>query len=146
MAHPKSLKETAKSNPTMLGDPVSLKAETSNTSPTENDRPHQAAGGSQSNSARKSNPAQEVKQLAPTEHDIGKDTDNASQPSDKHNKSLKELAEKDLNSTKNGNPTMLGDPISLKAETSTRDPVADEASRGEPTSAAPSGKGRPSKL
>ena len=38
MKQQKSLKEAAKENPTMLGDPVSLKAETSDTEPTENDR------------------------------------------------------------------------------------------------------------
>lgn len=37
----KTLSEMIKSNPTALGDPVSLKAETSDTSPTENDRPNQ---------------------------------------------------------------------------------------------------------
>ncbi|CZT17090.1 uncharacterized protein RCC_02922 [Ramularia collo-cygni] len=35
----KSLKEIAQQNPTQLGDPVSLKAETSNTEPTDQDRP-----------------------------------------------------------------------------------------------------------
>ena len=34
----RSLKEAAMNNPTALGDPVSLKAETSDTEPTENDR------------------------------------------------------------------------------------------------------------
>ena len=34
----KSLKELAESNPTALGDPVSLKAETSDTEPTNDDR------------------------------------------------------------------------------------------------------------
>lgn len=34
----KSLKELAKGNPTQLGDPVSLKAETSDTEPTDQDR------------------------------------------------------------------------------------------------------------
>ncbi|KAJ8608609.1 hypothetical protein MRB53_039576 [Persea americana] len=37
MAH-KSLKDTAKENPTQIGDPVSLKAETSKTEPTKDDR------------------------------------------------------------------------------------------------------------
>lgn len=34
----KTLKELAKGNPSQLGDPVSLKAETSDTEPTEQDR------------------------------------------------------------------------------------------------------------
>jgi hypothetical protein len=38
----KSLKDTAKDNPTQLGDPVSLKAETSSTEPTEKDRPNKS--------------------------------------------------------------------------------------------------------
>ncbi|KAL6253196.1 hypothetical protein RBB50_000919 [Rhinocladiella similis] len=41
----KTLKESAKSNPTVLGDPVSLKAENSDTEPTEKDRPNKADKG-----------------------------------------------------------------------------------------------------
>ncbi|KJY00962.1 hypothetical protein TI39_contig307g00074 [Zymoseptoria brevis] len=36
----KSLKDLAKENPTQIGDPVSLKAETSKTEPTNQDRPN----------------------------------------------------------------------------------------------------------
>ncbi|KAK5168284.1 uncharacterized protein LTR77_006853 [Saxophila tyrrhenica] len=38
----KSLKDLASENPTQIGDPVSLKAETSNTQPTEHDMPNKA--------------------------------------------------------------------------------------------------------
>ena len=38
----KSLKEVAQSNPSQIGDPVSLKAETSDTQPTEQDKPNKA--------------------------------------------------------------------------------------------------------
>ena len=39
----KSLKDLAKENPTQLGDPVSLKAETSDTQPTDDDMPNKSA-------------------------------------------------------------------------------------------------------
>ena len=90
MAGGKSLKESAKSNPTALGDPVSLKAEKSNNEPTEEDRPNKAGSGSGS----------------------GRDK-----------KSLKDIAQQDLSEAKKGNRSMLGDPVSLKAETSDKDPV-----------------------
>ncbi|KIW55048.1 hypothetical protein PV05_07364 [Exophiala xenobiotica] len=48
MAGGKSLKESAQSNPTALGDPVSLKAEKSNNEPTEQDRPNKAGSDKQS--------------------------------------------------------------------------------------------------
>ncbi|KAF7185061.1 hypothetical protein HII31_13684 [Pseudocercospora fuligena] len=40
----KSLKDSARDNPSQLGDPVSLKAETSKTEPTEQDRPNKNDG------------------------------------------------------------------------------------------------------
>ncbi|KAK5446717.1 hypothetical protein LTS15_009650 [Exophiala xenobiotica] len=89
MAGGKSLKESAQSNPTALGDPVSLKAEKSNNEPTEQDRPNKAGKA-------------------------GSDSDK---------KSLKEIAQQDLSEAKKGNRSMLGDPVSLKAETSDKDPV-----------------------
>jgi beta-phosphoglucomutase-like phosphatase (HAD superfamily) len=76
----KSLKELATQNPTMLGDPVSLKAETANSEPTDQDR-----GASSSTSGG------------------SPETTNT-----KEKKSLKTLATQ--------NPTLLGDPVSLKAE------------------------------
>ncbi|KAJ9504138.1 hypothetical protein LTR99_005932 [Exophiala xenobiotica] len=91
MAGGKSLKESAQSNPTALGDPVSLKAEKSNNEPTEQDRPNKA----------------------------GK----ANSESDSDKKSLKDIAQQDLSEAKKGNRSMLGDPVSLKAETSDKDPV-----------------------
>ncbi|GAB7350846.1 hypothetical protein MBLNU459_g1377t1 [Dothideomycetes sp. NU459] len=80
-----SLKDVASRNPSQLGDPVSLKAETSNTTPTDNDRPNKAGssrGGGQGG-----------------EH-----------------KTLKQVAQET-------NPSQLGDPISLKAETSDSEPT-----------------------
>ena len=83
----KSLKDSAKDNPTAMGDPVSLKAEKSDSQPTENDKPND---------------------------------------SEDSKKSLKDIAEEDLNAAKKGNRSMLGDPVSLKAETSEKDPAEDE--------------------
>ncbi|KAI5253699.1 hypothetical protein E4T42_02686 [Aureobasidium subglaciale] len=80
MAH-KSLKDTAKDNPTQLGDHVSLKAETSNTEPTENDRPNKSGAGHKSlKDLAKENPTQlgdpvslkaETSDTEPTENDRG---------------------------------------------------------------------------
>ncbi|SLM41412.1 epoxide [Lasallia pustulata] len=87
----KSLKEAAMANPTLLGDPVSLKAEAADSSPTEQDR-----GASSGAKAQK---------------DAGKQL--ASGSSEK--KSLKQLAM--------ANPTLLGDPVSLKAEAADSTPT-----------------------
>ncbi|EXJ90737.1 hypothetical protein A1O1_03841 [Capronia coronata CBS 617.96] len=89
----KSLTSAAKSNPTALGDPVSLKAEQSDTSPTQDDQPN--------------------KKETRDQNDSGK-------------KSLKDVANEDLNEAKKGNRSMLGDPVSLKAETTDEDPVEDD--------------------
>jgi len=84
----KTLKEVAKDtlakNPTALGDPVSLKAEKSDTQPTEKDKPNKSAEAEA-----------ERKRTGGTSE--GK-------------KSLAEAAM--------SNPTLLGDPVSLKAERS----------------------------
>ena len=77
----KSLKELAMANPTLLGDPVSLKAEAADSTPTDQDR-----GAS---SAAEGSP----------------DSKDSSNTGASRKKSLKELA----------NPTLLGDPVSLKA-------------------------------
>jgi hypothetical protein len=97
----KSLKDSAKSNSTAMGDPVSLEAETSDSSPTEQDR---------ANSSSTSRP---------TGGDEGSDSGSGQ-------KSLKEVAKEDLNEAKKGNRSMLGDPVSLKAETTEKDPAGDD--------------------
>ncbi|EXJ61938.1 hypothetical protein A1O7_02369 [Cladophialophora yegresii CBS 114405] len=156
MAGGKTLKESAASNPTALGDPVSLKAEKSDTSPTEQDRPNKSPEAKieqdkPNQSAQ--NPALQggvngVKQLAPTEQDINQSTQNPTlQPSGKHSASLKELAQKDLGQAEKGNRSMIGDPVSLKAETSDTDPVKDGAEEEDGTGrGGKTGKGRDSKL
>jgi hypothetical protein len=112
MAGRKTLKEVAQENPTLIGDPVSLKAEKSDNSPTENDRPNKQK--------------QEVQAPAPTAQDL----DKSSSPGNKDKRSLKELAQQNLEEAKKGNKTMLGDPTSLKAETADRDPVKGEQEDG----------------
>ncbi|KAG9517263.1 hypothetical protein KCU99_g7722, partial [Aureobasidium melanogenum] len=77
----KSLKDTAKDNPSQLGDPVSLKAETSNTEPTEKDRPNKSGDGHKSlKDLAQENPTQlgdpvslkaETSDTEPTENDRG---------------------------------------------------------------------------
>ncbi|KAJ9616400.1 hypothetical protein H2200_000118 [Cladophialophora chaetospira] len=139
MAKDKSLSDAAKENPTALGDPVSLKAEKSESSPTENDRPNQSS----------KHPAlqghqQGIKQLAPTEQDIDSSTE--SQSGDKEKKSLKEVAEEDLKGAKEGNRSMIGDPTSLKAETSDGDPVTGEEEDGTGRGGGAPTKARDSKL
>ncbi|MCJ1385360.1 hypothetical protein MMC17_008482 [Xylographa soralifera] len=88
----RSLKELAKENPTQLGDPVSLKAETANSEPTEHDR------GASSPSSRADSPSRSGR------------PSKTQQP-----KKLKDLALK--------NPSQLGDPVSLKAETADSEPT-----------------------
>ena len=85
----KSLKELAMANPTLLGDPVSLKAEAADSTPTDQDR-----GAS---SAAEGSP----------------DSKDSSNTGASRKKSLKELA----------NPTLLGDPVSLKAEAADSTPT-----------------------
>lgn len=91
----RSLKDIAESklksgNATQLGDPISLKAETSDSSPTDDDRG--AAGD--------------------------KREEGVASGQQMERKSLKEVAE--------SNPTMLGDPVSLKAETADSEPTEED--------------------
>ncbi|EXJ53657.1 uncharacterized protein A1O5_13109 [Cladophialophora psammophila CBS 110553] len=114
MGGSKPLKESAlKSNPTALGDPVSLKAEKSETSPVQEDK-------------------------------------GASNPCRRPNKTLKERAEQDLSEAKKGNRSMLGDPVSLKAEKTESDPASDseenEDGTGRSTSGGRKARDRDSKL
>ncbi|KAK5120501.1 hypothetical protein LTR85_006156 [Meristemomyces frigidus] len=91
----KSLKRIAEEKnstaPSQLGDPVSLKAETSDHQPTDQDMPNKAPNK--------------------TDQQDGKD-----------NRSLKEVAQEKMKT----NPSMLGDPVSLKAETSSNEPTKDD--------------------
>ncbi|KAL1306721.1 hypothetical protein AAFC00_005387 [Neodothiora populina] len=86
----KTLKDTTKANPTQLGDPVSLKAESSNTSPTEHDRPNKQTDKSEGKKSLKqlaeANPTQlgdpislkaETSDTNPTDETRGAVADNA---------------------------------------------------------------------
>ncbi|CAK1355266.1 uncharacterized protein RHO25_001022 [Cercospora beticola] len=136
MAPQKSLKEMAKENPTQIGDPVSLKAETSNNEPTDQDRGALADKRKHNNNAApsptegdlkdgSSKPQLKNQDLAGTG---GKRLDVSSAPAptegDLDNqgggKSLKDIAQQKINK---GNPSQLGDPVSLKAETSNNEPT-----------------------
>ncbi|MCJ1285240.1 hypothetical protein MMC26_004580 [Xylographa opegraphella] len=151
----KKLKDLALANPTQLGDPVSLKAEAADSEPTDQDRgaqssslPDGSEGASQASDPR---PSKSLKELAtenptqlgdpvslkaetadsePTEHDKGASSPssqaNPPSPSEKP-QSLKELATQ--------NPSQLGDPVSLKAETAASEPTDQDrgASSNAPT-------------
>src|SRR5690349_12003575 len=110
----KSPSKSAKSDLTGLGDPVSLKVENIDNPPTEKNRPNESRSSSRAN----------PKAIAPspTECDLSK-----SQDQDSSKKSLKDLAKQDLNEAKKGNRSMLGDPVSLKAEKSDKNPIEDDA-------------------
>ncbi|KAI8955646.1 hypothetical protein F4801DRAFT_574389 [Xylaria longipes] len=82
-------------NPSQLGDPISLKAETSDTVPTDGE------DGARSSSSR------------------------SSKPQSSGGETLREKAAKKLNGP-DANPSQLGDPISLKNETSSGVPVDSE--------------------
>lgn len=99
----KSLKDIAREknaqNPSQLGDPVSLRAETSNTKPTPDDL------GAKVDSGRRSGTSQ-----GSGNGDV------------KGGKSLKQRAQEKLDT----NPSQLGDPVSLKAETSDTEVTGDD--------------------
>jgi hypothetical protein len=114
---PKSLSESAKSNPTALGDPVSLKAETSDTTPTEKDRPNESLSSSRTKL--------DAIAPSPTEGDLPKSHDQ-----DSSKKSLKDLARQDLDEARKGNRSLLGDPVGLKAEKVEKDPIKDDGFGG----------------
>lgn len=106
-------------NPSQLGDPISLKAETSN------HIPNPAEGGARgSNSSSSSSPGSiySAQQASSSGTPSGSET-------------LREKATKKLRGP-NANPSQLGDPISLKAETSDNVPAPSEegASRGKRSS------------
>ncbi|TVY65571.1 hypothetical protein LSUE1_G010091 [Lachnellula suecica] len=137
----KTLRETAlqtnKTNPSQLGDPISLKAEDSNTSPTtppknsptkdiQTHAPAPTEGDSSKGpSLSKSNqkPGQglkdtkEIKNIAPspTEGDESKG-----------GKTLRQKAMQKLEE----NPSQLGDPVSLKAETADSEPTENDRGAG----------------
>ncbi|KEF56695.1 uncharacterized protein A1O9_06884 [Exophiala aquamarina CBS 119918] len=62
---------------------------------------------------------------SPTEGDLSNSEDRHSSK-----KSLKDIAKQDLNEAARSNRSMLGDPVSLKAETADRDPVKDDGLGG----------------
>ncbi|KAK8031089.1 hypothetical protein PG990_000823 [Apiospora arundinis] len=94
-------------NPSMLGDPVSLKAESSGTIPTPDEA---GAGGSSSPSSRSNE----------------KNDKQANNHGYRGGETLREKAAKKLKGP-DANPSQLGDPISLKNETSDHIPKPDEA-------------------
>ncbi|KAK2006619.1 hypothetical protein LZ32DRAFT_651648 [Colletotrichum eremochloae] len=100
-------KATSK-NPSQLGDPVSLKAEVSQLSPTEGDR------GAASEKASSSPKPSSGKGGA-----AGAKNSDGSPVQGPEKKRLKQVAEENLEA---GNPSQLGDPVSLKAETSETEP------------------------
>lgn len=115
----KTLRETAletnKTNPSQLGDPVSLKAETSSTSPTHQDR----------GASSPASPTNHIKKIAPSPPEG--DTDGQGVKVGDGQKTLRQRAMDKLQE----NPSQLGDPISLKAETADLEPTEnDRGARG----------------
>lgn len=102
---PERLKHVAGGNPSQLGDPVSLKAEVSKLVPTEGDQGAQSSGG-----------ASDKKNAGGV---LGAKNSDGSPVQDKEKKRLKQIAEENNEA---GNPSQLGDPVSLKAETSSTEP------------------------
>ncbi|KAI0975272.1 hypothetical protein F4678DRAFT_321760 [Xylaria arbuscula] len=109
---PETLREKASkkiqgpdANPSQLGDPISIKAENSETVPTDDE----AGASSSPSSSSKSLPSS--KSLSSNNSGGGE--------------TLREKAAKKLNGP-DANPSQLGDPISLKNETSPGIPVESE--------------------
>lgn len=97
-------------NPSQLGDPVSLKAETSEHVP----KPAEAGAQGKSSSSS-SSPSAESRSAQTA----------SSSSSQRGGETLREKATKKLKGP-NANPSQLGDPISLKAETSDNVPAPSE--------------------
>lgn len=89
-------------NPSQLGDPISLKAEASNTIPT----PAEAGASSTSYSSSHPSPSSSSAPVRPGEK-------------------LRQRAARELHGP-GANPSQLGDPVSLKAETSDHVPTPSE--------------------
>ncbi|KAG4433380.1 hypothetical protein IFR05_011140 [Cadophora sp. M221] len=100
--------QTNKTNPSQLGDPISLKAETTSHFPTPES---QGASNSASSSTK-----EEIKKVAPapTEGDGGR-----------NGQGKKTLRQKALDKLQE-NPSQLGDPVSLKAETADSEPTEND--------------------
>lgn len=96
------------SNPSQLGDPVSLKAETSEHVP----KPEEAGARGNSSSSSSSTASTSAQTAGSSSSRAGGET-------------LREKATKKLKGP-NANPSQLGDPISLKAETSDNVPEPSE--------------------
>ncbi|KAK2055263.1 hypothetical protein LY76DRAFT_578524 [Colletotrichum caudatum] len=105
-------KATSK-NPSQLGDPVSLKAEVSQLSPTEDDLGANSKRGSSGGKGGAAGAGAGGGGAAGAKNSDG------SPVRGPEKKRLKEVAEENLEA---GNPTQLGDPVSLKAETSETEP------------------------
>ncbi|CCF44050.1 hypothetical protein CH063_03222 [Colletotrichum higginsianum] len=112
---PERLKHVAEkatsNNPSQLGDPVSLKAEVSPLSPTEDD-----LGAASSPSPKKSSSSSSKQGAGGA---AGARNSDGSPVAGPEKKRLKQVAEENMEA---GNPTQLGDPVSLKAETSETEP------------------------
>jgi len=118
----KSLKHSAEDNRSRLGDPTSLKAETSDTKPGENDRdvPQSTRSIPDSSESHKQGPS-----------------GTRTQQKSKQYKTLKESAQENM--------TMLGDPVSLKAETADSHPTDNDLGANSSTLAEESPQQKPTK-
>lgn len=94
-------------NPSQLGDPVSLKAETSNSHPTDQDR-----GASSASPAKKTTSGSKVGGGVEKETGHGAPKADGTGGGEGEGKNRKTLAQ----SYQESNKSMLGDPVSLKAE------------------------------
>jgi len=121
----KSLKQSAEDNRSRLGDPTSLKAETSDTKPDKSDRevPQSTRSIPDSSESQKQGPR-----------------GTSTQQKSKQHKTLKESAQENI--------TMLGDPVSLKAETADSHPTDNDlgAKSSTPAEEAPQQKPIKSKI
>jgi hypothetical protein len=113
--------KTNENNPSQLGDPISLKAETSETSPTSEDR------GAVASSQRSLVARKNLKDTAPapTEEDADGDAHGKNGHPTLRQKAMQKLEE---------NPSQLGDPVSLKAEKADSEPTDQDrgaAAKGE---------------
>ena len=169
----KRLKDLA--NPTQLGDPVSLKAESANSKPTNQDRGLGSSGNNRSgsipvdSSGSKDTSKKSLKELAqnnptllgdpvslkaesadsePTDQDRGASSSSDQPPLPTHTRANDPKPAKKLKDLATQNPSQLGDPVSLKAETADSSPTSADRGASQPqhSSTPPLPKINPSKL
>lgn len=112
--------QTNKTNPSQLGDPVSLKAEKADSEPTNQDR---GASSTSSSSSKTSAVKENLSKVAPAPTEGDGDKKGAQGESNPGNAGGHQTLRQKALKTMEQNPSQLGDPVSLKAEKADSEPT-----------------------